>query len=112
MKFENDNSILQRKMSSSYVGVSRRQAMIKALNINIGDNILDVGCGGGQLIEDIAKSVGIAGKAIGIDPSSSQISSAKELCSGLENTLFICCLANNIDLESESVDAVASIQTF
>ena len=112
MKFENDSSILQRKMSSSYVGVSRRQAMIKALNINIGDIILDVGCGGGQLIEDIAKSVGIADKAIGIDPSSSQISSAKELCSGLENTLFICCLANNIDLESESVDAVASIQTF
>ena len=72
----------------------------KALDINIGDNILDVGCGGGQLIEDIAKSVGIAGKAIGIDPSSSQISSAKDLCSDLENTLFICCLANNIDLIS------------
>ena len=50
MKFENDSSILQRKMSSSYVGVSRRQAMIKALNINIGDFFLDVGCGGGQLI--------------------------------------------------------------
>ena len=54
MKFENDNSILQRKMSSSYVGVSRRQAMIKALDINIGDNILDVGCGGGQLIEAVS----------------------------------------------------------
>ena len=54
MKFENDSSILQRKMSSSYVGVSRRQAMIKALNINIGDIILDVGCGGGQLIEDLS----------------------------------------------------------
>ena len=112
MKFENDNSILQRKMSSSYVGISRRQAMLKALNINIGDIVLDVGCGGGQLIEDIAKSVGREGKAIGIDPSNSQISSAKDLCSGLENTLFICCLADNIDLESDSIDAVASIQTF
>ena len=112
MKFENDNSILQRKMSSSYVGVSRRQAMIKALNINIGDIVLDIGCGGGQLIEDIAKSVGRKGKAIGIDPSSSQISSAKDLCSNLENTLFICCLADNIDLESDSIDAASSIQTF
>ena len=63
------------------------------------NKVLDVGCGGGQLIEEIAKSVGIAGKAIGIDPSSSQISSAKDLCSDLENTLFICCLANNIDLK-------------
>ena len=36
MKFENDKSILQQKMSASYVGISRRQAMIKALNINKG----------------------------------------------------------------------------
>ena len=70
MKFENDKSILQQKMSASYVGISRRQAMIKALNISKGDKILDIGCGGGHLIEDIAKSVGQEGKAIGIDPSS------------------------------------------
>ena len=65
MKFENDKSILQQKMSASYVGISRRQAMIKALNISKGDKILDIGCGGGHLIEDIAKSVGQEGKARG-----------------------------------------------
>ena len=112
MKFENDKSILQQKMSASYVGISRRQAMIKALNISKGDKILDIGCGGGHLIEDIAKSVGQEGKAIGIDPSSSQINSAEELCSELDNTLFYCCLANKIDLEDDSIDAVTSIQTF
>ena len=47
MKFNRELSIIQQKMAATSAGVNRRQAVLQALNLEAGQTILDVGCGGG-----------------------------------------------------------------
>ena len=84
---------------------------IKELNIEGGQTIIDVGCGGGQLVEAISLGVGVNGKAIGVDPSETQIVSAKDRCQSFENTEFLCCYADEIDMDDASCDSITSTQT-
>ena len=111
MKFDNETSTLQQKMTSSDVGVQRRQAMLKAMQIKINEKIIDIGCGGGHLVEEISKCLNENGKVIGLDPSNSQIDSAKIRCKKLENTEFLIGPANRINLEDNFIDTVTSTQT-
>ena len=111
MKFEGNASLLQQKMAGSSAGVARRLAVMNALSLQTGDTVLDVGCGAGHLVEDIGLAVGSGGKAFGLDPSETQLESARVRCDALRNVEFLCGMANNIGLANESCDAIASIQT-
>ena len=111
MKFEGSVSLLQQKMAGSSAGVARRLAVMSALNLQVGNAVLDVGCGAGHLIEDIGLAVGASGKAFGLDPSETQLEAARVRCDVLRNVEFLCGMANNIGLANESCDAIASIQT-
>ena len=51
MKFYKDISLIQQKMSDTSISIARRQNILKELNIEGGQTIMDVGCGGGQLVE-------------------------------------------------------------
>ena len=88
MKFDDETSIIQQKIANSYAGISRRLAIMNSLDLQIGNNVIDIGCGGGHLVQEISLGIGVNGKSIGIDPSSSKINYAKELCSEFDNTLF------------------------
>lgn len=111
MKFEGNVSLLQQKMAASSAGVARRLAVMNALNLQVGNTVLDVGCGAGHLIQDIGLAVGARGKALGLDPSASQLEAAKRRCGKLANTRFLCGLADQVDLPNATCDAIASIQT-
>ena len=65
MKFDKDISLIQQKMSETYIGIARRQ------------NIL----------------------------------SAKDRCQSFENTEFLCCYADEIDMDDASCDSITSTQT-
>ncbi len=111
MNFDGDLSLLQRKMAASSAGVQRRQAVMEALNVRSGQSILDLGCGGGHLVEELARAVGPQGKAFGLDPSKTQIQAARERCNHFDQATFFCCMADEIALNATSCDAVVSIQT-
>ena len=111
MKFNRELSIIQQKMAASSAGVNRRQAALQALDLKPGQTILDVGCGGGHLLEDLSLAVEEKGAVYGLDPSEVQIKSAQSRCKNLTNVELICNLASEIDLAAKSCDAVASIQT-
>ena len=98
-------------MAASSAGVQRRQAVMEALNVRSGQSILDLGCGGGHLVEELARAVGPHGKAFGLDPSKTQIQAARERCNRFDQATFFCCMADEIALKAASCDAVASIQT-
>ena len=51
-------------MAASSAGVNRRQEILTALSVETGQSILDIGCGGGHLIEDLALAVGPRGKVL------------------------------------------------
>ena len=112
MEFMNDLGKLQRLMASSSAGVSRRQAILENLPINAGDKIIDVGCGGGHLLEHLAKAVGEKGHIYGVDPSEDQIVQARGRCSEFENVTFFNSYANDIQLDQNWCNSVTSTQTF
>ena len=58
MEFSDDIGKLQRLMAASSAGIARRQAIMDNLVIKADDKIIDIGCGGGYLLELLAKSIG------------------------------------------------------
>ena len=83
MDFDGDFSLWQRKIAESLEGTARRLAVLEALSIKTGQAILDLGCGGGHLVRDIALAVGDSGRAVGLDASADQLDAANALCAGL-----------------------------
>ena len=103
---------LQRRMAASIAGIQRRQAILETILINRGDTIIDIGCGGGQLLEHLAKAIDPSGHVYGLDPSEGQLEQAKKRCKEFENVTFIHGFADNIALESNSCNIATSTQTF
>ena len=111
MKFDNELSIIQQKIANGYAGVSRRLAIINSLDLEIGQKVIDIGCGGGHLVKEISLGVGKNGKSIGIDPSKDQLEAANDRCKNLNNVDLICCTADKINIENSFCDRVTSTQT-
>ena len=58
MEFKNNIAIIQQKATQTNVGVIRSQAILNELNIQKGQTIIDIGCGGGHLQKEISLAVG------------------------------------------------------
>ena len=112
MEFNNEIGLIQRRMAASIAGTSRRLEILNALDIKSGQHVLDIGCGGGHLLEEIAKAVGPEGKAYGLDTSEDQLKQARKRCRSYENVVTIKGYANQIGLENNSCDSICSVQTF
>ena len=111
MEFSDDIGKLQRLMAASSAGIARRQAIMDNLVIKADDKIIDIGCGGGYLLELLAKSIGTKGRIYGLDPSEEQISQARLRCEEIENITLLHSSADQIDLEDNACDVVTSTQT-
>ena len=85
MNFDSDIGDIQRRLAFTQEGFNRRKAAFAGLNVDTNKVILDLGCGGGHLLKDLALAVGPEGKAIGIDQSEQQIHAAKDFCKGISN---------------------------
>ena len=111
MEFKNDIGRTQRLMASSSAGISRRKAIMDNLTLNSESRIIDIGCGGGHLLELIAKALGPSGAVYGLDPSEEQIAQASNRCKVYENVRLLHSSATKIELEDASFDTVTSTQT-
>lgn len=112
MEFGSDLGKLQRLMASSIAGISRRHAILETLSIQPGEHIMDIGCGGGHLLEHLAKAVGGQGHVYGLDPSKDQVAQARERCSEFDNVTLLNSYADEINLEGNSCNSVTSTQAF
>ena len=54
MQFDEKIGAIQQILTSTNIGVLRRQAILKELDIQKGQTIIDIGCGGGHLVEEIS----------------------------------------------------------
>ena len=111
MKFDDKIGSIQQILTATNVGILRRQAIIKELNLKKEQTVIDIGCGGGHLVEEISMCIGSSGRAIGVDPSEFQIKTAKERCKHLPNVQFLCSNASDINIDKSSCDAVTFTQT-
>jgi ubiquinone/menaquinone biosynthesis C-methylase UbiE len=53
-----------------------RQRVFELLNVRSGARLLDVGCGAGNDVQDLAKLVGASGRVVGVDSSATMIEQA------------------------------------
>lgn len=61
----------------------QRARTLAALDLQPGDRVLDVGCGPGLLVHDMAKTVGPSGQVTGIDTSAAMLELASGRCGDL-----------------------------
>ncbi len=61
MQFYDKIGSIQQILTATIVGVIRRQVILKELNLQKNQTIVDIGCGDGHLVEDISMSVGSIG---------------------------------------------------
>lgn len=90
----------------------RRRANLDALAPKPGEAILDIGCGGGQLLADIALAVGPEGMAAGLDPSEDMLKGARETTRDLDNVHLAEGMAHKLPFADGAFDAIVSVQVF
>jgi SAM-dependent methyltransferase len=81
---------------------------IEALCPRAGDVIVDIGCGTGQTVLQLADRVGPKGHVVGVDIAPLLLDAARERASGRSQVSFIEGDAVVLDLPAESVDAFFS----
>jgi len=110
MDFQNEIGDLQRKITQCQEGIARRRTMFESLVVESGQTILDLGCGGGHLVHELALAVGSDGYIVGVDPSPNQIAAARKLCTDLENVEFKADSATDLSFNDSMFDSVTSTQ--
>ncbi len=82
--------------------------VINALSPKSGEVIVDIGCGAGQTVLQLAQRVGPGGQVIGVDIAPLLVTLARQRGEGLSRVSFIACDAQQLDLPKESVDGFFS----
>lgn len=91
--------------------VVRRRALVReALGARPGERILDVGCGPGYYVAELAEQVGEGGHVSGVDPAEPMLAVARERCAGLPNIGLHEGEATALPFGDASFDAVVSVQ--
>lgn len=81
---------------------------IEALSPKLGEVIVDIGCGAGQTVLQLAQRVGPDGQVIGVDIAASLLNLACQRAEGLSQVSFIECDALLLDLPKQSIDGLFS----
>jgi SAM-dependent methyltransferase len=90
--------------------VARRAAVLAALDAGVGDRVLEVGCGAGSYLREIALAVGPSGSAIGVDRSQDQVDVARERCHDLGQVRVMAEDLSATTLADDEADAVVAVQ--
>ena len=112
MDFSGDVGEWQRNVSEGKAGKDRRMKVIEALNIQSGQSIIDIGCGGGHLLKELGICVGNKGHVFGLDNSPQQLDNAKTYCSEYDCIELIEGNATDIPCANEVFDGLVGIQTY
>jgi arsenite methyltransferase len=94
--------------------VEQRRIVIATLDLNLGDDVLDIGSGPGFLACEMGDAVGPNGSVMGIDPSESMLSIARErpLTDASAPVQFKPGSATALPFPDGAFDAVTSTQVY
>ncbi|MGN5376958.1 methyltransferase domain-containing protein [Streptomyces lasalocidi] len=70
------------RLATSGLGRSYKRRMLDALDLRAGHRVLDLGCGPGTDLEQLAQAVTSTGAAIGIDHDQNMVDAARERTAG------------------------------
>ena len=110
MTYSGDMARIQQALAQSHDLVVRRSAVLEALNLRVGEHVLELGCGGGFYAVEAARFVGPKRHVTAIDLSEDQIAAARQRCAAYP---WVACQVGNatrLPLEDASLDAVYGVQ--
>jgi SAM-dependent methyltransferase len=84
------------------------QCALEALAPRPGEQVLDIGCGGGETTLDLARAVAPGGSVVGIDLSAAVLAFAQRAARGCERVRFVQADAQVYQFEPASFDAAFS----
>ncbi|MEM7272052.1 MAG: methyltransferase domain-containing protein [Actinomycetota bacterium] len=101
-------------MSQARVGATddmadQRQAVCDLLSVQVGQAVLDIGSGNGELANDLATLVGPSGRVVGVDAAPAMVASADPSDS---NTVFVTGDAQQLPFDDGDFDAATATQVF
>ena len=88
----------------------QRMRTLEALQLQLGEFVLDVGCGTGLLAHDMAMLVGDDGQVVGIDNNQHRLSLAENRCAEFSQVRIKQGNAEELPEAPESFDAVSCVQ--
>ncbi|HUT50930.1 MAG TPA: methyltransferase domain-containing protein [Alphaproteobacteria bacterium] len=110
MDFSGDAARIQRSVARSHEIAVRRAAVFEVLAPCTGESVLEIGCGGGAYLRDVALAVGEGGRACGIDISADQIDGARAHCGDAPAAEFHLASALELPFDDGVFDAAFSVQ--
>ena len=81
---------------------------MQALSPRSGEVIVDMGCGAGQTVLQLADRAGAGGRVIGVDIAPALLEIAQSRAADLSQVSFVACDAQRFELPQASVDGVFS----
>lgn len=88
----------------------QRLQTLKALALNVGEKVVDVGCGTGFLVSEMAAVVGESGHLTGVDFSQDMLDIAAQRCESLPQVTLCQGSAVALPLDDDSFDAASCTQ--
>ena len=92
--------------------VEQRRATRALLHLRPGETVLDVGCGPGYLLAEMADEVGDSGKLSGIDSGADMIVVARQRCAGKSTIALQVADALALPFAAAAFDVVVSTQVY
>lgn len=90
----------------------RRRIASEALSPRPGDSVVDIGCGPGFHVAELAEMVGEGGHVIGVDVSDTMLASAARRNADRANVEFLSGDAIDLPVSDSSVDGAIAVQVY
>ena len=110
MDYVGDLAAAQQDLARSHDMDQRRSHVLSALALAPPERVIEVGCGGGLLLRELARAVAPTGEALGIDVSREQVDAATRTCGDTPNARAELGSASELPTEDASFDASVSTQ--
>lgn len=110
MDHSGDIAAAQQQLARSHDLTARRVAVLDAVTPRPGLTVLEVGCGGGLYMRELALAVGPTGAVRGIDLSPDQVAAARRHCADQPNVRIDTGDVLALAVDRSAVDVVVAVQ--
>lgn len=110
MKYDQDATVAQYRFAMTPDMVEQRWKVRAALGLQRGERVLEVGCGNGLLVRELAEAVGPGGHVSGADLSDAMIAMTSEYSGAFPNVGLAVADAIKLPYRNSSFDAAVTVQ--